>query len=248
MSALLLSDLHLPAKPSPLREGFASLLAGPAHTVDRVWMLGDIFEYWIGDDVGLQVYAPEIAALRALTGAGVRVSFMHGNRDFLVGRRFAAATGVELLPDPELVTLGGRRVLLSHGDRWCSDDQAYQRWRRFSRNPLAQAVFARLPRRLREGIAGGVRNRSGEEKRDKPAAIMDVNDDSIVDAFRRSGADCIIHGHTHRPATHVLHVDGRRVERRVLPDWTSASMKALRVDGVDFIEVAMRCGTVDTAA
>jgi UDP-2,3-diacylglucosamine hydrolase len=240
MSALLLSDLHLPAEPSPLREGFAHLLAGPARDVDQVWLLGDIFEYWIGDDAGLQDYAAEIAALRALTASGVRVGFMHGNRDFLVGLRFAEATGVELLEDPQLVTLAGQRVLLSHGDRWCTDDRAYQRWRSFSRNPLAQAVFARLPRRWRAAVAGGVRSRSGQEKRHKTNAIMDVNADAIADAFRSSGADCIIHGHTHRPATHALSVDGRAVERIVLPDWTLADMKALRFDGRQFFEVRTR--------
>jgi UDP-2,3-diacylglucosamine hydrolase len=240
MSALLLSDLHLPAEPSPLREGFAHLLSGAAREVEQVWLLGDIFEYWIGDDAGLHDYAPEIAALRALTGTGVRVGFIHGNRDFLVGRLFAEATGVDLLADPQLVTLGGRRVLLSHGDRWCTDDRAYQRWRRFSRNPLAQSVFAHLPRRLRQTIAGGVRSRSGQEKRYKPDAIMDVNTDAIADAFRATGVDCIIHGHTHRPATHALSVDGRAVERIVLPDWTSASMKALRFDGWEPVEIRVR--------
>lgn len=239
MSALLLSDLHLPAEPSPLREGFAHLLAGPARAVDQVWLLGDIFEYWIGDDAGLQDYAPEIAALRALTDAGVRVGFMHGNRDFLVGRHFVQATGVTLVADPLPLTLAGRRVLLSHGDRWCTDDHAYQRWRRFSRNPRAQAVFAQLPRRLREAIAGGVRSRSGQEKRYKPAAIMDVNAEAIDDAFRSSGVDCIVHGHTHRPATHALAIDGRRVERIVLPDWSASRMKALHADQHGFSEVGV---------
>jgi UDP-2,3-diacylglucosamine hydrolase len=237
MSALLLSDLHLPAEPSPLREGFAHLLSGAAREVGQVWLLGDIFEYWIGDDAGLHDYAAEVAALRALTDAGVRVGFMHGNRDFLVGRRFAEATGVKLVADPLPVVLGGRRVLLSHGDRWCTGDRAYQRWRRFSRNPLAQAVFAHLPRRLRQAIAGSVRSRSGQEKRYKAEAIMDVSGAAITEAFRESGADCIIHGHTHRPATHALNVDGRAVERIVLPDWTLADMKAMRFDGRQSIEV-----------
>jgi UDP-2,3-diacylglucosamine hydrolase len=239
MSALLLSDLHLPAEPSPLREGFAHLLAGPARAVEQVWLLGDIFEYWIGDDAGLHDYASEVAALRALTDSGVRVGFMHGNRDFLVGHRFADATGVTLIRDPLSIVLDGRRVLLSHGDRWCTDDHAYQRWRRFSRNPRAQAVFARLPRRWREAIAGGVRRRSGHEKHYKPETIMDVNASAIVDAFRRSGADCIVHGHTHRPATHVLQVDGREVERIVLPDWTSSRMRVLRADAGGFAEIGV---------
>ena len=230
MTALLLSDLHLPAKPSPLREGFLRFLSGPAQEARQVYILGDLFEYWIGDDVGLRIYRDEIVALRALTDAGVRVCFMHGNRDFLVGAGFAAASGVELLDDPLAVDLDSRRVLLSHGDIWCSDDRAYQRWRRFSRNPVAQSLFLKLPLALRARIAGGVRRRSHDDKHRKTVEIMDVNPATIVDAFRRCGCERIIHGHTHRPAEHRLQVDGRDVERIVLADWTPQRMEWLRID------------------
>ncbi|MFA5937947.1 MAG: UDP-2,3-diacylglucosamine diphosphatase [Sinimarinibacterium sp.] len=225
MAALFLSDLHLPAEPSPLREGFLRFLAGPACDARSVYLLGDIFEYWIGDDVGLQVYAEEVAALRALTARGVEVRFMHGNRDFLVGRRFARATGVALMRDPTALELDGRRALLSHGDLWCTDDHAYQRWRRFSRNRLAQAIFARLPRSLRERVAGGLRSHSSSEKRYKPEAIMDVNPAAIVQGFRHSGTRLMIHGHTHRPADHALSVDGQPAQRIVLADWHPERME-----------------------
>ncbi|MEQ1438206.1 UDP-2,3-diacylglucosamine diphosphatase [Fontimonas sp. SYSU GA230001] len=230
MKALFLSDLHLPAEPSPLREGFLRFLAGPARAARSVWLLGDIFEYWIGDDVGLQVYAPEVAALRDLTAHGVAVHFMHGNRDFLVGRRFAHAADVTLAQDPVVVELDGRAALLSHGDLWCTDDHAYQRWRRFSRNRAAQALFVRLPRRLRERVAGGVRSRSDSEKRNKPEAIMDVNPAAIERALRRSGTRLLIHGHTHRPDDHALHIDGQPAQRIVLADWRPQRMEYLEAD------------------
>ena len=144
---ILLSDLHLPPAPSPLREAFLRFLAGPARQADSVYILGDLFEYWIGDAEGLAHYAPEARALKALTAAGVPVYYQHGNRDFMVGADFFEATGVTLLPDPATVELGGVSTLLSHGDLFCTGDLAYQRWRRFSRNPLSQWVYRRLPRR-----------------------------------------------------------------------------------------------------
>ncbi|MES0874330.1 UDP-2,3-diacylglucosamine diphosphatase [Sinimarinibacterium thermocellulolyticum] len=230
MTALLLSDLHLPAEPSPLREGFLRFLAGPARAAQQIYILGDLFEYWIGDDVGVQVYAEEVAALRALSDTGVHVAFMHGNRDFLVGADFARASGTTLLADPSVVVLGGERVLLSHGDQWCAGDLAYQRWRRFSRNRLAQSLFLGLPPALRRRIAGDLRRHSGDGKRRKPVQIMDVDPAAIVEAFRRSGCRRIIHGHTHRPATHRMRIDGLDAERIVLADWTPQRMEWLQLD------------------
>lgn len=227
MATLFVSDLHLTNEPSPLREGFLRFLEGPARDAQAVYLLGDIFEYWIGDDVGLHAYPAEIEALRALTDAGVAAYFMHGNRDFLVGRRFAEATGIELLHDPSMVRLDGRSVLLSHGDLWCTDDRGYQRWRRFSRNRIAQRLFMLLPRARREGIAGGVRNQSASAKRNKAESIMDVNAAAIDRAFREHAVNCIVHGHTHRPNDHRLSVDGREVERIVLADWRPQRMEFL---------------------
>lgn len=230
MQTHFLSDLHLPDEPSPLREGFLRYLAGPARRADAVYILGDLFEYWIGDDVGVQAYADEITALKALTASGVAVGFMHGNRDFLVGRRFAAATGVQLLNDPLAIELYGRRTLLSHGDLWCTDDVGYQRWRRFSRIRIAQWIFSMLPLARRQAIAGGVRGQSASAKRNKAESIMDVNADAIVDAFGHHRVDRIIHGHTHRPAQHALALATGPVERIVLADWHEGQMEYLAVD------------------
>lgn len=239
MQTLFISDLHLPDEPSPLREGFLRFLAGPARKAKAVYILGDLFEYWIGDDVGMQAYAAEIAALKALTASGVAVYFMHGNRDFLVGRRFAAATGVQLLRDPLVVDLHGRRTLLSHGDIWCTDDVGYQRWRRFSRNRFAQWIFSMLPLARRQAIAGGVRGKSASAKGNKAESIMDVNASAVAGAFCRHGINRIIHGHTHRPATHGDLLDGRNVERIVLADWRDDHLEYLTIDEAGAQRVAL---------
>ncbi|HUS24365.1 MAG TPA: UDP-2,3-diacylglucosamine diphosphatase [Candidatus Binatia bacterium] len=221
--ALLLSDLHLPPEPSPLRQDFLAFLHGPARGADTLYILGDLFEYWIGDAEGREAYPAEWEALAALTRSGVRVRYQHGNRDFMVGPRFFAETGVELLPDPAVVELAGTPTLLSHGDLFCTGDVAYQRWRRFSRRPLAQWIYRRLPRAVRQAVAGNLRGRSQY----KPASIMDVAAEAVSEAFRRHGVRRIVHGHTHRPALHAL---GEGRERWVLADWRPDRREYLRVD------------------
>lgn len=229
MSTLLLSDLHLPTDASPLRDGFVRFLEGPARKADAVYILGDLFEVWIGDTRGLIDYAAEASALKALS-ATVPLYFMHGNRDFMLGRDYAAATGMQLLHDPTTVDLYGTLTLLAHGDRYCSDDRAYQRWRRFSRNPLAQAGYRALSESMRERIAGGIRSTSLVQKRRMAEDIMDVNPSAIIAAFTESPAVRMIHGHTHRPAVHPITVKGNDCERIVLADWRLDRMEYLEVD------------------
>jgi UDP-2,3-diacylglucosamine hydrolase len=227
---LFVADLHLPVAASPLREAFANFLAGPARQAEALYILGDLFEAWIGDDAGLSEYSVERACLRALSAAGVPVYFQHGNRDFLVGEGFAAATGVRILPDPLKVDLHGTPTLISHGDLWCTDDARYQRFRRFARNRAAQTVFGTLPRAWRERIAGSIRADSATHKRMTAADIMDVNPGAIEQAFRQHGVTRMIHGHTHRPAVHDTVVDGRPCQRIVLADWHPGKCEVLRVD------------------
>ncbi len=221
MSILLLSDLHLPDSPSPLRDAFIAFLHGPAQHAEAVYILGDLFNYWIDDTVGIESYPAEVAALRALCDSGVPVYFMGGNRDFIVGQPFFAATGVQGLPDPFLAELGGRLTLLSHGDRYCTDDVQLQRWRRFSALKTPQRIWYTLPLSVRRRIALWLRGRSGTMKQSAryDAKILDVNAEAVVQAFASSGARCLIHGHTHRPADHPLVVNGQDCERIVLSDW-----------------------------
>ena len=227
---LLLSDLHLPPEPSPLRERFLHFLSGPALEAAAVYILGDLFESWIGDDVGLQQYAPEVASLSALTARGVPVYFQHGNRDFMVGKDFFALTGVHALPDPYVVNLLGRPTLLSHGDLWCTGDRAYQRWRRFSRVGLFQRIFLTLSQARRTRIAGGLRSGSDTAKRNKPENIMDVDPRAVRGAMAQAGVTHVIHGHTHRPGDYPLELPIGPAQRTVLPDWRDDVTDYVRVD------------------
>lgn len=244
MAEHLLSDLHLPAGPSGFRTRFVRYLKSQARQADALYLLGDLFEVWLGDDIGLGDYAEEVAALRELTDAGVPVFVQRGNRDFLLGEAFCAATGAQRLADPIRVTLSGRQVLLSHGDIWCLDDVGYQRWRRFSHHPWVQAGFRSLPRRWREKIAADLRRRSGQHKQAKSADIMDVRSDAVRQAAAKQGADWIIHGHTHRPAEHVVEGLSRSestepVLRIVLADWRPERMEYLAVDRSGFQRIPL---------
>lgn len=233
---LFVSDLHLSCDRPALAAAFAAFCAGPAREAEAVYLLGDLFDWWVGDDqMRDPVEAGVVAALRGLTAAGVDVHLAHGNRDFLLGPAFAAATGARFLPDTEVVVVDGKPTLVSHGDEMCTGDVEYQRFRARMRDPATQARLAALPRFVRRWIARGLRKRSREATALKPEAILDVDEGAVTEAFRRSGVARMIHGHTHRPATHHLTVDGRPCERIVLPDW--------RDRGV-YVEVAAGAATV----
>lgn len=222
-AALFISDLHLAAERPAINERFFDFLREQAARAERLFILGDLFEYWIGDDEleapGDPLARSVVDALAALSRRGVSVALMHGNRDFLIGRRFCAATGARLLEDPTVEKIGGVRTLLMHGDTLCTDDRDYQAWRRTARSRAWQDEFLAkpLPERRREVL--GMRAKSKEVVGAKPADIMDVNDGAVREALRSHGLTRLVHGHTHRPARHALEVDGRRCERWVLPDW-----------------------------
>jgi len=183
-------------------------------------VLGDLFEYWIGDDDVETAFNAVIAGFfRRLSAGGTRLYVMHGNRDFLIGEGFCAATGAELLPDPWVGELDGVKTLLMHGDTLCTDDLDYQNWRRIARSQAWQRDFVAKSLDERRAMVHGLRDKSKEVIHAKPAEIMDVNDEAVRDALRRSGAARLIHGHTHRVGEHRLEVDGRPCERWVLPDW-----------------------------
>jgi len=226
---LFLSDQHLsPARPGALA-AFHAFCAGPARSAAAVYMLGDLFDFWIGDD---QMREPFVAAIvqsmRGITDAGVPLFVAHGNRDFLLGERFARATGARILPEYEVVDLHGVRTLLCHGDVLCTDDVEYQSYRTRMRDLDTQRRLLRLPYFLRRLIAQWMQRKSADSKSGKPEAIMDVTPAAVAEAFRVHGAQRMIHGHTHRPARHAHDVDGHARERIVLADW---------YDGGSYLEV-----------
>jgi UDP-2,3-diacylglucosamine hydrolase len=220
VSSLFISDLHLTEERPEANERFIGFLEEKARDADALYILGDFFEYWIGDDDMAEPFnGVVVGLLRNLTQKGTPVRLMHGNRDFLIGERFCAATGAQLLQDPTVAELEGVKTLLMHGDTLCTDDLDYQAWRRTARNPAFQADFLSksLPERRR--LIVQMRERSKEVVQGKPAEIMDVNDEAVREVLRSHDVRRLIHGHTHRPGRHAIEVDGRRCERWVLPDW-----------------------------
>lgn len=214
--ALFISDLHLqPAHPRNA-EAFHRFLAERAMGSQALYLLGDLFEYWAGDDdLDAPFHQAIIAALRAVSDAGVAVYWIAGNRDFLVGQAFADAAGLTLLPEPHVIDIKGQRVTLVHGDAECTADTRYMEFRAQVRNPAWQQQFLAMPLVQRKAIIAGLREGSREAHGTKSYEIMDVTPAAVNDLFERTGSDTIIHGHTHRPALHQN--DGRR--RYVLPDW-----------------------------
>ena len=194
-------------------------------------MLGDLFDSWLGDEQLAEPFAAGVAAsLASLARSGVPVHVMHGNRDFLLGKRFAEATGAALLPDSLVVEAGGVPTLLMHGDTLCTDDVDYQRYRAWIRDPNRQRKLLSLPWPVRRGFAAWLRRRSRRAAMGKDEAIMDVNAGAVAQAFRDAGVSRMVHGHTHRPASHHIEVDGRPRERHVLPDWHGRATW-LEIDG-----------------
>lgn len=219
-SSLFVSDLHLSEERPEANERFIAFVEDTAREAAALYVLGDLFEYWIGDDdLGEPFNAVMAGFFASLVQGGVPVFLMHGNRDFLMGERFCRATGAQLLADPAAVDLGGVKTLLMHGDTLCTDDLDYQGWRRTARSPQWQREFLSQPLEARRRTVGALRDKSREVIQAKPTEIMDVNDEAVRQAFRRHGVTRLVHGHTHRPGHHVLDVDGRRCERCVLPDW-----------------------------
>jgi UDP-2,3-diacylglucosamine hydrolase len=217
---LFLSDLHLsPERPAALA-AFHAFATGPAREAAAVYILGDLFDWWVGDDQMADPFvASVVTSLRGIAAAGVPLFVAHGNRDFMLGNRFAKAAGAELMPDFVVVDLYGTRTLLCHGDELCTDDTEYQAYRVRMRDPATQARLLRLPYFARRAIAWWLQRRSRSEKALKPESIMDVAAGAVVAAFARHDAQRMIHGHTHRPARHQHLVEGAMRERFVLADW-----------------------------
>ena len=219
MSIWFASDLHLdPATPA-ISERFINFLSGPVRGARSLYLLGDIFEAWIGDDDPEPAYRPVVAAIRAVAERGTLVYLMHGNRDFLIGERFCAATGAMLLDDPVVLTIHGTRVLLSHGDGLCVDDGAYQRLRALVRDPRVRHGFVTLPLSDRRRLATEARAGSRRHLAGAGLYITDVNQAAVEILLRAAGVQTLVHGHTHRPGIHRFDVNGIQGTRIVLGDW-----------------------------
>ena len=219
MTTLFISDLHLEASQPEIGEQFLSFLKGEARGAEVLYILGDLFEVWLGDDDPSPYYATMKTALRELADTGVPMYFMHGNRDFTIGKDFAAETGVEILDDPTIVELYGESVLLCHGDSLCTDDVEYQQVRAMTRNPDWQAMM--LAKSIEERIAFATQAREESKARGESVSdeIMDVNQDAVIALLREQGIATLLHGHTHRPAIHDVDLGDRSAKRIVLGDW-----------------------------
>jgi len=222
MSTLFISDLHLQDSQPGIQQCLLAFLSGAAGQAEALYILGDLFEYWIGDDA-VSPLATELAAVtsRLVTG-GVACYFIHGNRDFLLGEKYAAQAGLHILPEETVIDLYGRPTLLLHGDTLCTDDVEYQAFRRQARDPSWQAAVLRQSVEERVRMAQEARDASTRHTGSAAMEIMDVNEEAVRSAFRRYGVRRMIHGHTHRPAFHRHQLeDGTVGERIVLADWHS---------------------------
>jgi len=218
--ALFVSDVHLQASLPQTTQAFLDFLRKRAIDAKELYLLGDLFEYWAGDDDIASLYNRRIVtALRDASDAGVKIFWIAGNRDFLIGADFATATGATLLSDPSVATIAGQRIALAHGDAQCTDDSDYMAFRENVRQQEWQRNFLAMPLVQRKAIIEGLRNDSREAQRTKSYAIMDVNERAITSLFDATATSVLIHGHTHRPARHELQWRGTTRTRYVLPDW-----------------------------
>lgn len=219
MTTLFVSDLHLEADRPDIRDQFLKFLKTEAVEAESLYILGDLFEVWAGDDDPNAHHTAIKQGIRGLVDRGVPVYFMHGNRDFMIGSQFANETGVTILPDPYPVTMYGEKTLLSHGDALCIDDVQYQQFRKVTRDPVWQATMLEKPLKERLAIAQQVRTQSQARSSNLDMNITDVNLDEVKKVIEKYGVDVLLHGHTHRPAVHNVDLGSRKAKRIVLGDW-----------------------------
>ncbi len=219
MSTCFISDLHLNNHHPAVLDRFHTFLQHEAVHHQTLYILGDLFDGWLGDDISGEAHQATLEALRKTAEHGVSIYVQHGNRDFAMRSRFERESGCRLIRDPHTVKLDGIPVLLTHGDQLCSDDHEYQRYRSIVRHPVVEWVMIHLPRRTRIAIGRRLKQQSGRNKQQKSDTIMDVNQQMVERTMRNRGVLHMVHGHTHRPAAHHFTLDGEVAERWVLGDW-----------------------------
>ena len=239
MANYFISDLHLEKIESSIVSIFSEFLEHLDQD-DQLYILGDLFESWIGDDNVSELSEFVGDQLNSLSERGVNISIMHGNRDFLIGNDFCNAASIKLINDPCIVKMNGEKVMLTHGDQLCTDDIEYQTFRSIVRNPIWQKDFLNFPISKREKIAGETKNASKDSKIKKTMEIMDVNDDAVLKAFDDNDIGIMIHGHTHRPNIHKISNNDCIFTRYVLGDWTKESAIILKWDktGIKLLDLA----------
>ncbi|AGN87528.1 UDP-2,3-diacylglucosamine hydrolase [Enterobacter sp. R4-368] len=236
VATLFIADLHLQTEEPAITAGFLRFLAGTAREADALYILGDLFEAWIGDDDPNPLHQQIAQAIKAVVDSGVPCYFIHGNRDFLLGQRFAQACGMQLLPQEQVLNLYGRSVLIMHGDTLCTDDAGYQAFRAKVHQPWLQKLFLTLPLFIRRRIAAKMRAGSKAANSSKSLSIMDVNQHAVVEAMEKHQVQWLIHGHTHRPAVHELTANNAPAFRAVLGAWHSeGSMVRVSESDVELI-------------
>jgi UDP-2,3-diacylglucosamine hydrolase len=219
-STLFISDLHLCASRPGITAAFIAFLQNTASEVKALYILGDLFEYWAGDDdIDDAFHQQIISGFKKLSESGVKVFLMHGNRDFLIAEGFCQMAGITLLDDPTMIDLHGKKALLSHGDDLCVDDVAYQQFRIQVRDKKWQHEFLSQPLHIRKKQIEAIRTRSEQEKTQKSLEIMDVNAEAVNALLSKYQPDLLIHGHTHRPNQHSIDLNGKLISRWVLGDW-----------------------------
>ena len=236
MATLFIADLHLQTEEPAITAGFLRFLRGEAKSADALYILGDLFEAWIGDDDPNPLHREMAAAIHAMVDSGVPCYFIHGNRDFLIGKRYARESGMTLLPEEQVLDLYGRKVLIMHGDTLCTDDTGYLAFRAKVHTPWIQKVFLALPLFIRNRIAARMRAGSKAATSSNSMTIMDVNPQAVVRVMEKHDVQWLIHGHTHRPDVHSLIANGQPAHRVVLGAWhTEGSMVKVTPEGVELI-------------
>ena len=227
MATYFISDLHLERIESPITNIFTAFL-DDLNQNDSLYILGDLFESWIGDDNVSELSQYISHKLLMLSERDISVAIMHGNRDFLIGEDFCKASSIKLINDPRIIEIDTKKVMLTHGDELCTDDNEYQAFRSVVRNPLWQKDFLNFPISKREKIAGEAKDASKDSKENKAMEIMDVNTDAVLKAFNDQNIEIMIHGHTHRPNIHKVSNEGKNLTRYVLGDWSKNSAIILK--------------------
>ena len=231
MSTCFIADIHLSGEQPEIVERFLRFLREDARGYEAIYILGDLFELWLGDTLPSPGSGPVIEELLAVTHSGTAVYVQHGNRDFLLSSGFEQHSGCRLISDPYLTELDGRRILLTHGDQLCTGDISYQKYRKLIRNPLVNWVLLHLPSSIRTMIGNRLRARSDYDKSNKRPEIMDVTESEVRSTMVEWNTHLLIHGHTHRPALHSFELDGEPAQRMVLGDWESPDNVIIYQDG-----------------